>query len=250
MKSAQLLKVTLTLYSVLLAGCAGHAPRNPAAVWHGSPNFDQRSPQLIVLHFTSQESVEKSLHTLSDGQAASPVSAHYLIGEDGRRYQLVADRDRAWHAGGGRWGQIRDVNDASLGIELDNDGTRPFSEAQIASLLVLLQDLTTRYRIPKTQVIAHADMAPSRRTDPGPLFPWRRLFEAGYGVWPMTDMPAPEGFDGWLALQAVGYDIRKPAAALRAFRIRFRGRDDGEALAPVFEPQDLAILHALVMQAR
>lgn len=250
MKFSNLLKFTLTPFLMVLAGCVAVAPRNPTAHWQASPNFDQRNPQIIVLHFTSQHSMAESLHTLRNGRAEAPVSAHYLIGEDGRRVQLVADRDRAWHAGGGRWGQIRDLNDASIGIELDNDGTRPFSEAQIASLLVLLQDLTTRYRIPKTQVIAHADLAPSRRTDPGPLFPWQRLFEAGFGVWPQTDAPAPGGFDGWLALQAVGYDIRKPAAALRAFRIRFRGRDDGEALAPAFEPQDLAILHALVMQAR
>lgn len=238
------------LLTVCIGGCATPAARNPIARWHPSGNFDTRNPQIIVLHFTAQESTEVSLRTLVDRNAQAPVSAHYLIASDGRRFQLVADRDRAWHAGGGRWGQIRDLNDASIGIELDNDGQRPFPEAQIASLLVLLQDLTARYRIPKTQVIAHADLAPARRTDPGPLFPWQRLSEAGFGVWPRTRAPAPDGFDGWLALQAVGYDVRQPAAALRAFRIHFRGRDDGQSPAPVFEPDDLAILHALVMQAR
>ncbi|QYR53054.1 N-acetylmuramoyl-L-alanine amidase [Lysobacter soyae] len=242
------------LASVLILGalsaCSTLQAPNPLTTWRPSPNFDHRNPQLIVLHLTAQHGVDESLKTLTDAQAASPVSAHYLIGRDGRRFQLVADLDRAWHAGGGRWGQIRDLNDASLGIELDNDGTAAFTEAQIQSLLILLQDLTSRHRIPKTQVIAHADLAPSRRTDPGPQFPWQQLFEAGFGQWPLATPPAPEGFDGWLAMQAVGYDIRRPAAALRAFRIHFRGRDDGETLTPEFDARDLAILHALVMQAR
>lgn len=249
--------LTKTLKSLLLlcvlcavSACVSTPPHTASATWVPSPNFDQRNPQLIVLHHTAQHSVEESLRTLRNAQSTSPVSAHYLIGRDGHTYQLVADQDRAWHAGGGRWGQIRDLNDVSLGIELDNDGSEPYAEAQIQSLLALLKTLTTRYRIPPSQVIAHADLAPVRRVDPGPLFPWHRLFEAGYGRWPQGSEPAPPDFDGWLALQAVGYDIRSPAAALRAFRIHFRARDDGETLAPVLEPEDLTILHALVMQAR
>lgn len=118
------------------------------------------------------------------------VSAHYLIGEDGARYQLVSDDQRAWHGGAGRWGTITDINSASIGIELDNDGSEPFAPAQIDSLLVLLDDLCTRLRIPRTQIVGHEDVAPTRKNDPGPLFPWKRLADAGFGRWPAADAPA------------------------------------------------------------
>jgi N-acetylmuramoyl-L-alanine amidase len=115
--------------ALVLAACQHGPPRNPMATWVPSTNFDVRRPQLIVLHYTEQESVAQSLHTLRTRNRGGPVSAHYLIGDDGRIYQLVSDRDRAWHAGVGGWGTIDDVNSASIGIELDNDGTRPFADA-------------------------------------------------------------------------------------------------------------------------
>ena len=235
--------------SVLLAACAAAPPRNPLASWVPSRNFDARRPVLIVLHFTEQESVQQSLDTLRSQNSGGRVSAHYLIGEDGRIYQLVADRDRAWHAGAGSWGTITDLNSASIGIEIDNDGREPHTEAQFAALLTLLADLTTRLKIPKSQVIGHSDLAPSRKVDPGPHFPWQRLHEAGYGRWPGAGGAAPPGFDGWVALAAVGYPLKDRAAALRAFRMHFRGRDDGAQLAPAFDAEDLRILHAL-SQAR
>ena len=108
------------------------------------------------------------------------MSAHYLVGRDGRRYQLVADGERAWHAGPGRWGTITDVNSASIGIELANDGSTPFAQPQIASLLRLLGDLTDRLHIPRAQIVGHEDFAPGRKDDPGPLFPWKQLADAGY----------------------------------------------------------------------
>ncbi|HEY8682291.1 MAG TPA: N-acetylmuramoyl-L-alanine amidase, partial [Rhodanobacter sp.] len=169
---------------VLLAACA-HAPEhNPLATWVPSPNHDVRRAQLIVLHFTEQLSVQQSLDTLRSGNRDGPVSAHYLIGRDGHIYQLVADSLRAWHAGAGRWGTITDVNSASIGIELDNDGHAPYAPAQIDSLLRLLADLTDRLRIARTQIIGHEDLAPTRRNDPGPLFPWKQLADAGFGLWP------------------------------------------------------------------
>ena len=111
----------------LLAACAGAPPRNPLATWVPSPNYNIRQPVVIVIHFTDQHSAQESLDTLRSRNSGGPVSAHYLVGSDGHIYQLVADQLRAWHAGGGRWGTITDLNSASIGIELDNDGHSPFA---------------------------------------------------------------------------------------------------------------------------
>ena len=231
---------------LLLAACAAPPVRNPLAEWVPSPNADERRPIVIVLHSTEQESAEKSLQTLRTANSGGPVSAHYLIGDDGRLYQLVADGARAWHAGGGRWGTITDLNSTSIGIEIDNDRGEPFTEAQIATLLRLLDDLTTRLRIPKTQVIAHADLAPTRKRDPGALFPWQRLADAGFGLWPRGELrDPPPGFDPWLAMAIVGYPLDNRAAAVRAFHRHYRGRDDGEDPQATFDAEDLRILHAL-----
>ncbi|TWI11888.1 N-acetylmuramoyl-L-alanine amidase [Lysobacter ruishenii] len=226
---------------MLLAACTHVPPRNPLAEWVPSPNQDERRPVLVVIHFTDQDSVGQSLDTLRSRNSGGPVSAHYLIGRDGERFQLVSDQRRAWHGGAGRWGTITDINSASIGVELDNDGHSPFPEAQIDSLLVLLEDLSDRLRIPRSQVVGHSDVAPSRKVDPGPLFPWKRLADAGFGVWPAEDSPPPPpGFDPWLALQAVGYSLADPAATVRAFRHRFRA-SEGSAL----DAEDLRILYAL-----
>ncbi|MDO5506433.1 MAG: N-acetylmuramoyl-L-alanine amidase [Pseudoxanthomonas suwonensis] len=229
----------------LLVACAHQPQRNPMATWVASENFDERRPVAIVLHFTQQDSVQESLDTLRTANSQGRVSSHYLVGKDGGIYQLVADNARAWHAGGGRWGTITDLNSASIGIEIDNNGIAPYTEPQIAALIELLRDLTTRLRIPPTQVLGHSDLAPTRKIDPGPHFPWQRLHAAGFGVWPGELQEPPPGFDGWLAMAAVGYPLDDRAAALRAFRMRFRGRDDGGDLAPQFDPEDLRILHAL-----
>ena len=236
---------------LLLAACAQAPVRNPLATWVPSPNFNERKPVIVVLHATEQGSVAESLDTLRSANSGGKVSSHYLVGEDGRIYQLVADLDRAWHAGAGRWGTITDLNSASIGIELDNDIGEAFTDAQVASLIVLLEDLCTRLSIPKSQVIAHADMAPTRKRDPGPLFPWKRLFDAGFGIWPQGDLAdPPPGFDPWLALARIGYPlgnggIEDRSAAIRAFHRRFRGRDDGENPDAAFDAKDLRILHAL-----
>ena len=231
--------------TVLLAACAHSGPRNPLATWVPSKNFDERRPVVIVLHYTEQDSVEQSLDTLRSRNSGGRVSSHYLLGKDGKIYQLVSDAKRAWHAGAGRWGAITDVNNASIGIEIDNDGKSPFPDAQIDSLIVLLRDLTTRLRIPPTQIIGHSDLAPTRKIDPGPMFPWKRLHDAGFGLWqadPSQDPPA--GFDPWLALQAIGYSTDNRADTVRAFHHRFRGMEGTE-----LDAQDLRILHALTRTA-
>src|SRR5690606_12173731 len=176
--TAMIPRLLLLSLVLLLAACAQAPVRNPLAQWRPSPNHDERRAVAIVIHATEQRSVAESLLTLSAGNSGGPVSAHYLVGEDGTIYQLVEESRRAWHAGGGRWGTITDLNSASIGIELDNDGAEPFPPAQIEALLRLLEDLCTRLGIPRHAVIAHADLAPTRKRDPGIHFPWRRLAEA------------------------------------------------------------------------
>jgi len=234
----------LACLALLLAACTHAPPRNPMARWVPSPNESARRPMLIVLHYTEQESVAQSLRTLRSSNIEGPVSAHYLIGEQGDLYQLVSDERRAWHAGGGSWGTISDVNSASIGIEIDNDGHEAFTEAQIATLLRLLDDLCARHGIPRGNVIGHADMAPTRKIDPGVMFPWQRLAQAGFGRWPAADLgPAPEGFDPMLALRLLGYSLDDPAAAIRAFHLHYRGMD-----TTTLDEQDARILHALAAE--
>ncbi|MES2858244.1 MAG: N-acetylmuramoyl-L-alanine amidase [Pseudomonadota bacterium] len=245
---------SLAVLAILaLAGCVHATPepvRNPIAEWVPSPNFEARRPVIIVIHATEQASAQRSLDTLRSANSGGKVSAHYLIGDDGRIYQLVADDQRAWHAGAGSWGTITDLNSVSIGIELDNDIGEPYSEKQIAALLRLLGDLSERLDIPKSQVIGHSDLAPTRKRDPGSLFPWQRLAEAGFGRWPQGDLvDPPAGFDPWLAMAAIGYPLKDRAAAVRAFHRHYRGRDDGEDPQATFDAEDLRILHALAMPA-
>jgi N-acetyl-anhydromuramyl-L-alanine amidase AmpD len=235
-------RVVILLLASLLGACRALPPRNPLATWVPSPNHEARRPVLIVLHATEQESVQESLDTLRTRNSGGPVSAHYLVGRDGHIYQLVADSERAWHAGSGRWGTITDLNNASIGIELDNNGGASFPAAQIDSLLRLLDDLCTRLRIPRTQIIAHADFAPTRKVDPSRLFPWRQLAKAGFGLWPAdTGAEPPAGFDPWLALRLIGYPLDDRAATVRAFHRHFRGIE-----TDALDEEDLRILHALV----
>lgn len=254
MQRSRLLLFALVIVLALLGACVPVPTRNPMAEWVPSRNYDMRRPVIIVIHATEQDGVERSLRTLRGENSGGPVSAHYLVGRDGSLYQLVSDERRAWHAGGGRWGTITDLNSASIGIELDNNGGADFPHAQIETLLRLLDDLCTRLYIPRSQVIAHADMAPTRKRDPNARFPWKTLADAGFGIWPATDAPpAPDGFDPWLALAALGYPLDHPQAALRAFQRRFRGIETPlQADLPVLAPdaEDARILYALTRPLR
>jgi len=153
------------------------------------------------------------------------VSAHYLISPCGQVFQLVDEERRAWHAGAGAWGACSDVNSRSIGVELANDGQTPFAAPQMDALEELLTGILQRWKIPPERVIAHADMAPDRKSDPGPRFDWRRLALAGLAVWPDGDnRTSPENacdFD--LLARAFGYSqAAEPADILAAFRMRFR----------------------------
>ena len=244
--------------TLVLAGCTSIPPgqRSALAHWRPSPNHSLRKPQLVVLHYTVEPTLEGSRRILSDPGRATPVSSHYLIDRDGRIEQLVADHLRARHAGAGRWGSFTDVNDVSIGIEIVNTGREPFPQAQIDALIALLQDLRARHRFDPRQVIAHADLAPGRKVDPGPQFPWRRLADAGFGLWPSAPaVEPPPDFDAWAALAAIGYPLDNRRAALHSFRLRFRGLDDGalqagaEAPAPQPDAEDRRLLYALTTRS-
>lgn len=158
-----------------------------------SPNFDARRgpPDILVLHYTGMETAEAAIARLRDPEAK--VSAHYVVDEDGSILRLVPEERRAWHAGRGAWQGETDVNAASIGIEIVNPGHefgyRLFPEPQIEAVIALVADIRTRWSIPDARIIGHSDMAPDRKQDPGELFPWKRLAEAGHGLW--FD-PAPE----------------------------------------------------------
>jgi N-acetylmuramoyl-L-alanine amidase len=233
--------LSLLFLPFALAACTSFAPLFPgdgAMRVEASPNFDARRPNLVVLHHTSNGSLEKALATLTD--PARKVSAHYLVGRDGRIVRLVEEKERAWHAGESWWGGNTDVNSVSIGIELDNDGFEPFAEAQIDALLGLLADILRRHGIPGANVVGHADIAPGRKQDPSALFPWRRLAEHGFGLWCDEPLPpAPEGFD--LALAALGYSPAVPEASRQAFLLHYAG--GGENLS---EAQEKALAHCLI----
>jgi N-acetylmuramoyl-L-alanine amidase len=247
MKAPRLVRRCLPLFAALaLAACAPLPQRAGIPTeWAPSPNFNERRPNFVVLHHTGSGNAERALAVLRD--PLLEVSAHYLIGRDGRIYQLVDERARAWHAGASRWGATTDLNSASLGIELDNDGGTPYPEAQIQALLALLADITERHRIPPANVLGHADVAPRRKVDPGRLFPWQRLAERGYGLWCFAPPPAlPPAFDPVAALQAFGYDTREPEAAVAAFKLHY-APDDPD---PAWTDADSRNLHCLLQQAR
>lgn len=149
--------------------------------WVGTTNFNMRKPNYVVIHHTAQDSTAQTLKTFT--LPKTQVSAHYVIGDDGKVYHMLHDYLRAWHGGIGKWGNNTDLNSSSIGIELDNNGNEPFSEAQIASLVQLLGLLKKNYGIPTANFIGHSDIAPGRKIDPNPLFPWKRLAEAGFGLW-------------------------------------------------------------------
>lgn len=222
---------------------------------HPSPNFGSRPAgttiDTLVIHYTATEDTETALGMLTGVNAHGPVSAHYLIGEDGEILRLVSEDKRAWHAGVGYWRGCDNLNDVSIGIELVNPGHdygyRPFEASQINALVELLRDMQTRHSFSPSRVIGHSDLAPDRKIDPGELFPWHRLADIGLGVLPRTTaQPGPilqayqSNPDQISALQAqlgaLGYAVRptglideRTEAAVRALQMHWRqARVDGQ----------------------
>ncbi len=187
-----------------------------------SPNFGERRggarPSLIVLHYTAMASCAEARARLCAPE--HDVSAHWLISETGQSEQLVDEAMRAWHAGAGGWAGLTDINSHSIGIELANTGQHPFPEPQMAALETLLRDVMARWSIAPAGVIAHSDMAPGRKSDPGPRFDWRRLAASGLSLWPQT--PGNPARALTESLTAIGYPAAPDPARLTAFRLRFR----------------------------
>ncbi|WP_242146253.1 N-acetylmuramoyl-L-alanine amidase [Sphingomonas sp. BAUL-RG-20F-R05-02] len=205
-----------------------------------SPNFDERTlpVTMIVLHYTGMVDAVSALERLCD--PAAKVSAHYLIDEDGTVYRLVAEDKRAWHAGASCWRRIEDVNSASVGIELVNPGHehgyRDFAEPQVDALVGLVAEIKERHGITRGNVVGHSDIAPTRKQDPGELFPWHRLARLRLALpRPTRNLLDPMWTDaGFLiALERFGYDVKDKLAAVVAFQRRYRpelidGEIDGE----------------------
>jgi N-acetylmuramoyl-L-alanine amidase len=197
------------------------------AVARPSPNCGERRdglrPSLVVLHYTAMASAEAALARLCDPGAE--VSCHWLIDEDGRLFALVPEELRAWHAGAGTWRGAGDVNSRSIGIELQNDGRSPFPERQMAALERLLSGDHGALGIAPAGVIAHSDMAPDRKADPGPRFDWRRLARAGLSVWPEPVAPGDFAADA----RAFGYPDVGDDLLLAALRLQVPALGHGAA---------------------
>ena len=227
-----------------------------------SPNHDSRGDvvagtpriDMLVLHYTGMQSAEAALDRLCDPEAR--VSAHYVVEEDGAIWRLVPEERRAWHAGVSCWLGETSLNAVSIGIEIVNPGHewgyRAFPEAQMEAVGALCRDILDRRRIPAHRIVGHSDIAPTRKTDPGELFDWRRLARAGIGLWPE---PAPElgrrrGRGAGIVERAaalsdlarIGYQVEpgNVTPAITAFQRRFRperwdGRLDGETAGRLSE---------------
>lgn len=172
------------------------APDSPHVDFtQASPNHGDRRGRAIdclVLHYTGMPTAEGAVAQLCNPKAE--VSSHYVVFEDGRIAQLVPEARRAWHAGRGSWFAETDLNSASIGIEIVNPGhdggLPPFPEAQIDAVIALCRDIVARHAIPPERILAHSDIAPGRKVDPGERFPWARLAAEGVGLW---RGPAPDG---------------------------------------------------------
>ena len=227
-----------------------------------SPNFGERvggrSPDIILLHYTGMETAEGALKWLCAPE--SQVSCHYFVHEDGRVEQLVREADRAWHAGKSFWQGETDINSASIGIEIANPGhpggLPDFPDAQVRAVVELCLDCGGRWGIAPERVLAHSDVAPIRKVDPGEKFPWARLHAAGVGHWvepsaitggrffQRGDAGQPvEALQSMLSLYGYGVEIdgiysERTEGAVAAFQRHFRmERVDGIA--------DFSTIHTL-----
>lgn len=257
--------IPAVLMLLLLAGCAS-GPRIDTS--YSSTGHDSRA-QFIILHYTSTD-LPRSLQLLS----GRDVSSHYLIGESPATiYQLVDENRRAWPAGKSEWNGRTWLNATSIGIELVNrgyvesaDGRRlwyPYSEEQIDALVVLLKDIMARHDLKPGAIIGHSDIAPQRKVDPGPLFPWKRLAKEGLLPWPDADAVAAERMRyasaglptiTWFqnALAAQGYRVPRHGYlddetrnVIAAFQMKYRpARFDGEP-----DAETAAMLQVLGNQA-
>ena len=202
----------------------------PPSYFVGTTNFNMRKPNFVIIHHTAQNSCEQTLKTFT--LQRTQVSAHYVICKDGTVHHILNDFLRAWHAGAGRWGNMTDVNSSSIGIELDNNGFETFAEAQMNSLLVLLERLKNAYSIPAANFIGHADIAPTRKNDPNVNFDWQGLSGKGFGYWydDTTQISLPLHFNSLQALRIVGYDIKDSTATIATFKRKYLKQEKSKEL--------------------
>lgn len=203
---------------------------------------------MLVLHYTGMTGAEAALARLCDPGAR--VSAHYLIREDGGTALLVPEAERAWHAGVSCWQGRADLNDVSIGVELVNPGHewgyRPFPEPQMAAVIGLGREIVRRWGIPPARIVAHSDIAPARKEDPGELFDWPRLARAGLGCWPVAwlpEAPAPEA--AAMLLAAIGYPVTDPAVPFALVLAAFQRRYRRERVDGVLDPETMGRLRAV-----
>jgi N-acetylmuramoyl-L-alanine amidase len=205
-----------------------------------SPNCGPRvgggPVDILLLHYTGMKSAEGALAWLCDPRSA--VSSHYFVSEEGRVVRLVGEEKRAHHAGVSNWAGETDINSRSIGIEIANPGHdfgyRPYPAPQIEALIVLCRDILARHPIPPERVLAHSDVAPLRKADPGELFPWRQLQEAGVGHY-VEPVPIREG------------EVLKPGArgpAVARLKDRFRQYGYGLADTDAFDVETEAVVSA------
>lgn len=230
-----------------------------------SPNFGERKGgcgvEYLVLHYTGMKSARDALERLCD--PAAEVSAHYVIEQGGQTHHLVDDDKRAWHAGLSCWAGQRDMNSVSIGVEIVNRGHEfgyhEFPDVQVERVISLCRDLMGRYNIPASHILAHSDIAPSRKLDPGELFPWERLARENVGLWPSPsehDYQAAE--DVMLdetrqreLLHSFGYDPDVPLCdILAAFHRRYYPEKFEQGADPaVPDLRSFAMLLSLIAQA-
>jgi N-acetylmuramoyl-L-alanine amidase len=209
----------LTEYPVKDSAGLAYAPD-----WVGTTNFSMRRPNFVVIHHTAQNSCEQTLKTFT--LPRTQVSSHYVVCKDGTVYHMLNDLLRGHHAGVSKWGNTIDLNSSSVGIELDNNGFEPFPEAQINSLITLLDRLKKAYNIPTANFIGHADIAPGRKVDPNRYFPWQKLAGNGFGYWyDTTNVNPPTDFNPVTALRIIGYDIKNEKNAIQSYKIHFVPND-------------------------
>ena len=191
-----------------------------ATLWCPSPNREERregcAPDMLLLHYTGMDSSDAALYWLTRGE--SKVSCHYLIDEEGRIAQMVPESMRAWHAGQSLWAGETDLNSCSIGIEIHNPGHdldyRDFPDVQMQAVEALSRDILSRHPIRPERVLAHSDIAPGRKRDPGEKFDWARLARAGIGLWVA---PAPVGEDLGFGLGDEGEAVAELQQDLAAF---------------------------------
>lgn len=198
-----------------------------------SPNMNERlfPLDMLVLHYTGMADGPAALARLRD--PAAEVSAHYMLEEDGAVFALVPEERRAWHAGRSWWRGDDDLNSRSIGIEIVNGGhdfgLPQFPDVQIETLIELCRGIRARWDIPQVRIVGHSDIAPERKEDPGERFPWRRLAEAGIGLW-----PEPRKAEPWMQIGARAGD-----AGVVVDRLRERLARIGYRIAPT-GPYDYA----------